>query len=103
MAPLLAIGYASLATMAASALVGFGVMDGMVPAAYVGAAREVAAVVLLISYVVIWLWMLIDHVVNGESEHSVLIAIAFVLGGGLTALAYFFLVFHPRHATPSHG
>lgn len=102
MAALLAIGYALLAAMAASMLVGFGVMDWMIPAAYVGAAGEVSAVVLLVSYVAMWLWMLFDHVVNGESEHTVLIAIALVLGGGLAALAYFFLVFRPRYATPAN-
>ena len=93
----LAIGYTALTAIVLSALVLFDVIA--IPIGDPAVAFNIAGAAFIFSYVGLWAWMLIDHLVNGGPSHTVLISIFLVFGGGLAGIAYFFLVFRHRHTT----
>jgi hypothetical protein len=102
--PLIA-GYLLLSLLVVSAIAAFGGLELLL-----GQSTQVAETAeafcnftLLVTYVALWIWMLIDHIFFSDSSHPVLIGIFLVLGGGIAALAYFFLVFRPRYTQSLRG
>ena len=96
--PLLA-GYLLVSLLLISAIAVFGGVDVLLRQSGHSAetAEAVCTATLLLSYSGLWLWMLIDHILARDDSHTVLISIFLVLGGGIAALADFFLVFRPRY------
>jgi hypothetical protein len=94
----LKIGLALVAALVVAALLAFGAVDSLLLHGAREMVSSLAPTVLLISYLLLWGWMVADHIFLGDGSHTVLVSLFLIVGGGIAALIYFFAVFYPRES-----